>query len=138
MVSVIVNKKGFGKTKQLIDMAEKAVSITNGNVVFIEKGSKLTYDLTHKARLIDVDQYNISGYNSFFGFLSGICAGNYDVTDIFIDSTFKICGDDKRELSEFLNNINAISLNSGTNFIFSLSCDKSELPADIDNNIKIY
>jgi len=77
--------------KKLISLANEAVAASTGNVVVIEKGSKLTYDVTHKARLIDTEQYLISGYDMLFGFISGICAGNYDVTDILVDSTFKIC-----------------------------------------------
>ena len=76
MVKLIVGKKGTGKTKKLISLANEAVENSNGNVVVIEKGAKLTYDVTHKARLIDTEQYSISGYEAFFGFLSGLCAGN--------------------------------------------------------------
>ena len=90
MVTLLIGKKGAGKTKKLIALANEAVAASSGNVVVIEKGAKLTYDVTHKARLIDTEQYNISGYDMLYGFLSGICAGNYDVTDILVDSTFKI------------------------------------------------
>ena len=88
MVTLLIGKKGTGKTKKLISLANEAVAASTGNVVVIEKGSKLTYDVTHKARLIDTEQYLISGYDMLFGFISGICAGNYDVTDILVDSTF--------------------------------------------------
>ena len=67
---------------------------TKGDVVFIEKGSKLTYDISHQIRLVDAEAYQISGFDAFFGFVSGICAANYDVTDIFIDGTLKIGGSD--------------------------------------------
>ena len=90
MVTLLIGKKGTGKTKKLIARANEAVKASSGNVVVIEKGAKLTYDVTHKARLIDTDQYSISGYDMLYGFISGICAGNYDVTDILVDSTFKI------------------------------------------------
>ena len=90
MVTLLIGIKGSGKTKKLISLANEAVTKSTGNVVVIEKGAKLTYDVTHKARLIDTDQYHVSGYDVLFGFISGICAGNYDVTDIFVDSTFKI------------------------------------------------
>ena len=137
MVTLIVGNEGCGKTKQLIDMAQSAVSKTEGNVVVIEKGSKLTYDLTHKVRLIDIEQYNIVGYDSFLGFISGICAGNYDVTDILIDSTLEICSDDNSKLSKFLKSVNKLSQNSNTNFAISLSLDKSELPIDMDTDINV-
>ena len=90
MVTLIVGKKGSGKTKKLIERANEAVKTSDGNVVVIEKGLKLTYDISHQARLVDSDSYSISGLDALAGFISGICAGNYDVTDIFVDSTLKI------------------------------------------------
>lgn len=132
MVTLLVGHKGSGKTKKLISLANEAVTKSAGNVVVIEKGAKLTYDVTHKARLIDTDQYQIAGYDVLFGFISGICAGNYDVTDIFVDSTFKICSDDKEALKAFVSKIKVLSENSETNVTLLISADKEELPADID------
>ena len=132
MVKLIVGKKGTGKTKKLISLANEAVENSNGNVVVIEKGAKLTYDVTHKARLIDTEQYSISGYEAFFGFLSGICAGNYDVTDVLVDSTLKIGGQDFTAFSEFIEKINTLATQSDTKFTFLVSADEKELPASLD------
>ena len=109
MITLIVGKKGSGKTKKLIQLANDAVKASSGNVVCIEKGAKLTYDIDHKARLVDIEQYNISGFDALFGFLSGICAGNYDVTDIFVDSTLKITGDDMNQLADFVQSLNRLA-----------------------------
>ena len=73
-------------------MANAALEKSNGNVVVVEKGLKLTYDISHAARLIDIDAYDVKGGKGLYGFLAGICAGNYDVTDILVDSTLKITG----------------------------------------------
>lgn len=128
MVTLLIGRKGSGKTKKLIAQANEAVTKSTGNVVVIEKGAKLTYDVTHKARLIDTDQYQIAGYDVLFGFISGICAGNYDVTDIFVDSTFKICSDDKNDLKTFVSKLKALSDNAETNITLLISADKEELP----------
>jgi len=90
MVTLILGKKGSGKTKRLIDMCNAAMAASKGNVVFIEKDSTLTYDLSHKARLAVADSYDIQGFDSFYGFIAGMCAGNYDITDVFVDSTLKL------------------------------------------------
>ncbi len=132
MVTLLIGHKGSGKTKKLISLANEAVTTSNGNVVVIEKGAKLTYDVTHKARLIDTDQYKISGYDMLFGFISGICAGNYDVTDIFVDSTFKICGKNIDALKDFVSKVKTLSENAETNITFLISANKDELPDDID------
>ncbi len=131
MVKLIVGKKGTGKTKKLISLANEAVERSNGNVVVIEKGSKLTYDVTHKARLIDTEQYSISGYEAFFGFLSGLCAGNYDVTDVLVDSTFKIGGTDLEDFAAFIEKINALAAKTETQFTFLVSADEKDLPASL-------
>ncbi|MEE1282388.1 MAG: hypothetical protein UHK60_09095 [Acutalibacteraceae bacterium] len=128
MVTLLIGRKGSGKTKKLIAKANEAVTNSTGNVVVIEKGAKLTYDVTHKARLIDTDQYQIAGYDVLFGFISGICAGNYDVTDIFVDSTFKICSDDKNALKTFVSKLKTLSDNAETNITLLISADKEELP----------
>lgn len=132
MVTLLIGIKGSGKTKKLISLANEAVTKSMGNVVVIEKGAKLTYDVTHKARLIDTDQYHVSGYDVLFGFISGICAGNYDVTDIFVDSTFKICSDNMDDLKEFVNKIKALADNSETNVTLLISAAKENLPEGIE------
>ncbi|MCI6007956.1 hypothetical protein ACTQ3M_05805 [Oscillospiraceae bacterium LCP25S3_E10] len=132
MVTLLIGIKGSGKTKKLISLANEAVTKSTGNVVVIEKGAKLTYDVTHKARLIDTDQYHVSGYDVLFGFISGICAGNYDVTDIFVDSTFKICSDNMDELKEFVSKIKALADNSETNVTLLISAAKENLPEGIE------
>ena len=109
MVTLIVGKKGSGKTKKLIERANEAVKTSDGNVVVIEKGLKLTYDISHQARLVDSDSYSISGLDALAGFISGICAGNYDVTDIFVDSTLKIIGQDMKALEELIERMNKLS-----------------------------
>ena len=101
MIKLIVGKKGSGKTKALLELVNKALDQSKGHVVFIEKNAKLLYDISHKARLLDADSYDIHGYDAFYGFISGMCAGDYDITDIFIDGTLKIGGNDLAAFAQF-------------------------------------
>ena len=128
MITLITGKKGSGKTKKLIELTNEAVKQSNGNVVVIEKGSKLTYDIGYKARLIDTDQFGISTADVFYGFLCGICAGNYDVTDILIDSMLKICNDDLDAVAKLIQRIKVISENTKTKFVISISADSKDIP----------
>lgn len=132
MVTLLIGKKGSGKTKKLIQLANEAVAASQGNVVVIEKGAKLTYDITSKARLIDTDQYSIKGYDMLFGFLSGICAGNYDVTDILIDSTFKICPEAVGGLEDFTKKLQGLSENSDANFVVLISAAEEDIPSELN------
>lgn len=131
MLKLIIGKKGSGKTKKLISTVTAAADASNGNVVCIEKGDTLTYNITHRVRLVDVENYGVEGFDAFYGFISGICAGNYDVTHIGIDAILRICGRDYDKLAEFLGKLSALSKESNTEFIVTVSADKSELPASI-------
>ena len=90
MVKVIMGVKGTGKTKQMIEMINAAVTTENGNVVAIERGPKLTYDLNHQIRLIDTTDYDLTTFERMKGFIYGLYASNFDITHVFIDSLGKI------------------------------------------------
>ncbi|MBR7132995.1 MAG: hypothetical protein IKD04_05630 [Clostridia bacterium] len=125
MIKLIIGRKGSGKTKKLVDLVNETTAVSPGNVVCIEKGDTLTYSVTHKARLIDADYYGISGYGEYYGMVSGIKAGNHDVTHIFGDATLRIGTRDYDELAAFLERISKIE---DIEFIFTVSADKEELP----------
>ena len=127
MITLLIGKKGSGKTKKLIENANNAVAKSSGNVVVIEKGLKLTYDISHKARLIDTDAYAINGADAMFGFISGICAGNYDVTDIFVDSTLKIIGNDIAVLESFIAKLKVLADSANTTITLSVSATEEDL-----------
>ncbi|MCR4925207.1 MAG: hypothetical protein K5917_02840 [Clostridiales bacterium] len=131
MISLIIGNKGSGKTKHLVQMVNDAIAKSNGNVVCVEKETKLTYDVNYQARLIATDSYNVQGFVAFYGFLSGICAGDHDITDILIDATFRIGGRDYEELADFLEKVSKLSEMSDTDFVFTISCDESLLPKRI-------
>lgn len=128
MITLLTGNKGSGKTKKLIDLATAALERSQGNVVVIEKGQKLTYDISHKARLIDTDAYDVKGKEALCGFLAGICAGNYDVTDIFVDSTLKITGSGAEALEFILPELEKLGGAADVNFILSVSCSDTEVP----------
>jgi hypothetical protein len=131
MLKLIIGKKGSGKTKKLIDLVTAAADASDGNVVCVEKGDTLTYNITHRVRLVDADHYSVSGFDAFYGFLSGICAGNYDLTHVYVDAVLRICSRDFDELAKFFEKIEALSKISDTEFTFTVSCDESDIPASV-------
>ena len=132
MMKLIVGNKGSGKTKTLISMVNDAVAVSKGNVVCIEKGSVMTFDINYKARLVDIDNYDIVGYEAFYGFLTGILAGNYDITHLFVDATLRIGGRDYAALADMLNKLNKVVAERGdTEVVFTVSCDKADLPESV-------
>jgi hypothetical protein len=121
-----MGKKGSGKTKQMIDMINSAVQTEHGNVVCIERGNKLTFDINYQIRLVESSQYDIDSYSSLKGFVSGLYAGNYDITHIFIDSLTKIIGAEVNfETEKFLDWLNAFSQKNGIKFTITISDEES-------------
>ncbi len=131
MVYLILGNKGSGKTKRLIDMVNKAVEESNGNVVCVEKERLLTYDINYRARLVETDHFNVKGYDAFYGFISGIIAGDHDITDILVDATLKIGGKDYEALACFLEKISELSKIAEQDITFTISADEADLPARI-------
>lgn len=131
MVKIIMGLKGTGKTKTLIDSVNTAARADHGSVICIEKGPKLTYDVSHKARLINVEEYNVDNYERFLGFVNGIIAGNFDITDIFIDSITKICGNntDMQSLLTFIEGIEKSA--KDINVMMTVSADVADAPEEI-------
>lgn len=140
MVKLIVGNKGSGKTKTLINLVNSAAENSKGNVVCIEKGDALKFDLKHNIRLIDIEEYRISGPHAYYGFIAGLLAGNYDITELFADAMFKILfgkGEKDFELFEgFVERIaKLVESNNGPDITFTVSCDESEVPESIKKYI---
>ena len=109
MLKLIIGVKGTGKTKNLINLVNTAVENSHGDVVCIEKGTKLRYDVKYKVRLIEVEEYFVGDTQSLYGFVAGILASNHDVTDLFIDSALKICNNDIAAFDKFVEETNALA-----------------------------
>ena len=102
MIHVIMGLKGSGKTKKLIDAVHQTVDTAAGDVVCIEYGKTLTYDLNYRVRLVDAKEYGVHSADLLKGFLSGLHAGNFDITHVFIDNLYKTIGTDKAAGEEFV------------------------------------
>jgi hypothetical protein len=129
MIKLFIGSKGSGKTKTLIELVNTATEKSNGSVVCIEKGDKLTHDVTYKARLVDTNDYNIDSTIAFYGFIAGILASNNDITDVFVDSALKICGDKADEFSAILPALEKIA--KDINLVMTLSIAVEDCPLQI-------
>ena len=135
MVKVIMGLKGSGKTKKLVDLVAQAVENEQGDVICIEKDKKLTYDIPYRVRLIHASEYSFGSYDFFKGFISGLHAGNYDITHVFIDNFFKLLDDtDADKVSDFLGWLEAFSSKENVKFTISITAD----PEKTGDNIKKY
>ena len=130
MVKIIMGLKGSGKTKELVGLVCQAVKDGNGDVVVIEKERKLTYDIPYQARLIEATSYGIDSYELLRGFISGIHAGNYDITHFFIDNFYKLVGDNKNpeDVVAFTQWLDRFAERENIEFVISMSSDKEKCP----------
>ncbi len=120
MIKLIVGAKGSGKTKAMIDQINDSVKTSKGNVVVVEKGMKLTYDIAPAARLIDLDEYKVSGGEMLYGFVAGLLASNYDITDLY----------DINRLGVVLDEMAAIAGDT-VKVTVTVSADEAALPHDV-------
>ncbi len=132
MLKVIVGGKGSGKTAQLVDGMNRQVLAEGKNVVCIERGHRLVHQVRHEVRLIDMDDYPVRGYAGLLGMISGVCAKDYDVTDVYIDSIVKVAMDDNLEsLSAFLSELDAFARANKVTFTIILSAESAQVPPSI-------
>lgn len=128
MIDLIVGQKGLGKTKKLVELANNRAAKSDGTVVLIVKESNLTLDLDHSVRLINIRDYNIADFAGLHGFICGVCAGNYDVTDILIDSIFETDKINIDELVGFIEGLSEVCRKSNAALTLAVPVVVSDLP----------
>ena len=126
MVKLIIGIKGTGKTKTMIKMVDEALARTTGDVVVLEKGEKLRFDIKYQARLVNTDEYYINDAQSLYGFVAGILASNHDVTDLFIDATLRICANDVNAFEKMVEEIDVLTVKKDVNIVMTASIDEAE------------
>ena len=124
MVRLIMGVKGSGKTKQLIELINNAAKDEPGNVVCIEPSRDMMYDIHYHIRLIDAKEYKLNNYDALRGFISGLYAGNYDISHVFIDNLCKIIGIEiGSDVEAILNWLDMFGEKNGIKFTVTISAD---------------
>ena len=134
MIRVILGLKGSGKTKKLIEAIHETLASANGDVVCIEYGKKLPYDVNYKVRLVDSQEYAITNTAMLKGFLSGLHAGNFDITHVFIDNLYKTIGNDVAAAEDFIGWCAQFAAVNNMNITMTISED----PANLSEDVKKY
>ena len=125
MVRLIMGTNGAGKTKQLIELIHSAVESENGSVVCIEPSADMTYDISYNVRLVNASEYNVNNYECLRGFISGLYAGNYDISHVFVDNLCKIAGStDWQAVEKFLHWLDRFSESNEVKFTVTVSADE--------------
>ena len=134
MIHVIMGLKGSGKTKKMIASINETLANASGDVVCIEYGKKLTYDVNYRVRLVDSKEYGINNLDMLKGFLSGLHAGNFDITNVYIDNLYKTIGTDRAAGEAFILWCAEFALLNNMNITITVSDD----PAEASEAVKQY
>lgn len=102
MIHLIYGKKGSGKSKKLLDIANAEVDTAAGNIVYIDDNNRCMYDLKHEIRFINTADYRIENPDMLYGFVCGILSGDFDISSIYIDGLKKLIKSEEKELARLL------------------------------------
>ena len=128
MIQAVVGGKGTGKTKTLVNMANKALDETKGEIVFISGERRRMIELNHRIRLIQLRDFDIKDMDVFYGFLSGIIAQNYDIERIFIDGLLEYLDEDLADIGDWIADIGEIAEEFNISFTISMNGDPDSVP----------
>ena len=135
MIKIIAGEKGTGKTARLVEDINN-VATTDNNVVCIEKNNRLDQLIKHSVRLVNIKEYPVKGYDQLLAFIGGICSKDYDLTHIYIDSIYKVAGDDSvANLEAFLNSLDQFLKDSPISIMIFLSGSIDSLTGGIKKYI---
>ncbi|MBR1707670.1 MAG: hypothetical protein IJ719_02425 [Clostridia bacterium] len=128
MIKIIFGKKGSGKTKRILDMANESIINAKGHVMFVDNNKDYTLSLKPQIRFIDASEYSVKGAEPFYGFIAGILAGNYDIDVIYIDSFLKMIQADEQGLIDFFAKLEKLTAHAGNDIVISFSEDAANVP----------
>ena len=135
MVQIIAGRKGKGKTKYLLDMANTAVKEAKGSIVYLDKSSKHMYELNNKIRLINVAEFSVSTAEGFIGFICGIISQDHDLASVYLDSFLKVAKLEGEDITDCVEQLEGIGKQYNITFVLSVSMDKEELPEGMQDKI---
>jgi len=134
MVNFVIGPKGSGKTKWLIDQANAEIKNGNGNIIFIDVDDNHIFSLDYSVRLINAMEFNINNIESFYGFLCGIIARDYDVEKIYIDGIYNVLSLNTDNLDNLYDHLTYIGEKFNTEFYIGIDMTIDEIPERFRDN----
>ncbi len=131
MIQIIAGREGTGKTKNLIDMANSMIKVTDGHIVYVDIDHSHMHSLNYNIRLVNADDYPLDSNREFFGFVCGILSQDYDIKTVFIDGLLKNAKIDAARVDTLIHKIESVSNEANVDFIISVCADSEELPESV-------
>ena len=136
MVKLFAGLSGSGKTQEMLRSLNEAVEHESGSVVCIEKGNKLRFDVNYKVRLIEYQTYELEGATALKAFISGLHAGNFDITHVFLKSIHRLLGtDDPAEMASFCDWCQSFGEANSVSFTITARIDPALIPEEMKKYI---
>ena len=129
MIQIIAGKKGSGKTKRLIDLTNNTAREAVHDVIFLDDDNRYLFDVDHKVRFINAEEYHIHNADMFVGFVAGILSSNFDVGTVFVDAFLKLAHTGLEASEPLVRVLKEMGDKQQVNFVLSVSADEEELPA---------
>ncbi|WP_160674258.1 hypothetical protein [Clostridium sp. C8-1-8] len=121
MIQVFCNKRGSGKTKELISLANRNVLTEKGNSVFIDDDSRCMLQLDKKIRFISTSELELMSYDSMYGFLCGIISEDYDIENIYVDGLCNIVNCEIEDAAHLFYRLEELADRLGINVYISIN-----------------
>lgn len=135
MVSIIAGKRGTGKTKRIIKMANESLQSANGDIIFIDDDKRHMLELNHDLRFLSMDEYPIATPEEFFGFLCGIASNNFDIEKIYVDGLFKIIKLEMDQIPNYVDRLKSVAETYDLDFVMTITCDETLLPEQLKSHL---
>ena len=127
-MKIIYGPKGTGKTKAIIECANKAIDEAKGHVIFITDTKRYTHDIKYPIRFLDVTGFDVKCKGALNGFIKGIVAANGDNEYILLDGIARIAGKELCELETIFESMDKLEKDYGVKFVVTCSAAKEDLP----------
>lgn len=127
MIHVFCDKRGSGKTKALINLANEKVCESKGHVVYIDDDKRPLLELDRQIRFIDTCDFDLRHEDSFYGFLCGVISEDYDIDTIFVDGLFNIIDMEIEDAAHFFCSLEKITNKNNIDFYININ-GEGEVP----------
>lgn len=131
MCKFILGEKGAGKTKWLIDNANKDMKEGNGNIAFIDVDDDHIFTLNYNVRLINAMEFKVNNLESFYGFLCGIIGMDYDLEKIYVDSIYKVIDLSVDDLKDLLKRLQFVQEKYNVHFYINVDYRLKDMPEEL-------
>ena len=135
MINLVLGEQGVGKTKYLVEEANKEKEKGNNNIVFVDTDDSQINTLDHKVRLINAKSYKIYNIDGLLGFVGGILARDYDIGKIYLDGIYDIIDINKDNIEELSQRLKDLSEYSKSDIYLGLDWTKEDVPSSLDAEV---